>query len=124
MAKIFVIDMQPDLNGLHSLPDGMKGPIGVFYSVLVQAVVKWGEDKKGMVWEEQVIFRQVRFKMEEAMNTNDPKLRLTAEEYKFITTVWKEAKLSPQANEALYRVGCLILTAKPEEMAEKEGGAK
>jgi hypothetical protein len=120
MPKIYVIEMTPDLSGLHTLPEGMKGPIGVFYSIVIQAVVKWGDDKKGMNWEEQVLFRQIRFKMEEGMNTNDPKLSLTAEEYKFLTAVWREAKLPATANEALYRVGCLILTAKPEEAKAKE----
>lgn len=119
MAKLFVIEMTPDLDGLHTLPEGMKGPIGVFYAIVIQAVVKWGEDKKGMVWKEQVIFRQIRFKMEEGMNTNDPKLRLTHDEYEFLTDVWKEAKLSPQTNEALYRVGVLIMSAKTEVVEEK-----
>ena len=119
MAKVYIIEMTPSLDGLHTLPDGMKGPIGVFYSVVIQAVVKWGEDKKGMIWDEQVIFRQIRFKMEEGMNTNEPKLTLTSKEYKFLSDVWKEAKLSPQANEALYRVGCLLLSAKEETVNEK-----
>ena len=120
MAKVYVIEMTVDVSGLHTLPDGVKGPIGVFYSVLVQAVVKWGQDKHGMIWDEQVTFRQIRFKMEEGMNTNDPLLKVTAEEYKFLTLVWKEAKLEPTANEAVYRVGCLLLGAKQEEAEEKK----
>jgi len=119
MAKVYAIEMTPNLDGLHSLPEGVKGPIGVFFSVMVQAFVKWGKDKNGMVWEEQAQFRQIRAKMEACMNTNEVKLRLTPEEYQYITQVLKEAKLDPTANEVVYRVGSLVLSAKLEDDVEK-----
>ena len=120
MAKVFAVEMSVNVDGLHSLPDGVKGPIGVFFSVVVQAFVKWGKDKNGMVWEEQAQFRQIRAKMEACMNTNEVKLRLTPEEYQYLTQVFKEAKLDPTANEVVYRVGGLIFGAKQEDYEEKK----
>ena len=119
MAKVFVIEMTPNLDGLHTIPEGVKGPIGVFYAIVVQSWVAWGKAKGGVEWEGQAIFRQIRSKMEEGMNTNDPKLRLSANEYKFLTTMFKESKGDPTANEAIWRIGGLIFTAKPEETEEK-----
>ena len=115
MAKVFVIDMVFDIKDLHTLPPDVKGAVGVFFSIVIQSVVKWGEDKGGMVWEEHVVFRQIRYKIEEAINTNETKIRLTTDEYAFFTKAWKEAKTSGTGNEVICRVGQNILSAKPEE---------
>jgi len=113
---VYIINMAVETKELHTLPEGNSGPIGIFYSVLLQVVVKWGEDKKGMDWNEHALFRQIRFKVEESVKTSDPKLTLEIPEYDFLKTVLKEARPLPQINEVFFRVGILILQAKKEEI--------
>lgn len=104
--KSYTISMNVDIGGL-TLPDS-QGPTSVFFSILMQIMIMWGEQQGGAVMKDQKILYRIRQKLEAAVKTLDTRLVLDQEEYDFVNKCRTEAKLDFKANEAIIRVSDLV----------------
>ena len=99
----FVIEMGMTLDGLHGYPEGSTGE-KVFYMMIMQFLMLWGQQSKGATLKDQKMFYKIRKAMDEAIKTKDASFNLEPEEFDFLDKVRVEVKLDLEANEAVIRV--------------------
>lgn len=112
----YVIKLEISMEKLTGLPSN-SGPANICYGMFVQMMVNRGKQNGGYDFAQQRMLYRVRTAIEAVVKTQETEVILDREEFEFLDFARREAKMEPESNEAVIRIGTILDDAIAEHKA-------